>query len=50
MWTTAGLYADPGIDYYEQKYHEHLLNALRKKAQSLGFELIAQSTATESAS
>ena len=50
MWTTAGQYADPGVDYYEQKYHEQVLNNLRKKAQSLGFDLIAQPTATESVS
>ena len=28
MWRIAGLYADPGIDYYEQTYHEQVLNNL----------------------
>ncbi len=50
MWTTKGLYTDPGMDYYEQKYQDQILNNLRKKAQSLGFDLIAQPTATESVS
>ncbi|MBV8883411.1 MAG: hypothetical protein JO235_05345 [Chroococcidiopsidaceae cyanobacterium CP_BM_RX_35] len=47
MWTTSGQYADPGLDYYEQRYQEQVLNKLRKKAQSLGFDLIAQSSAPE---
>ena len=46
MWTTTGQYADPGMDYYEQKYHEQVLNNLRKKAQSLGFDLVSHSTTT----
>ena len=50
MWTTAGQYVDPGLDYYEQKYHEHMLSNLRKKAQSLGFDLVAQSSDTSSLS
>jgi transposase len=40
MWTTAGEYSDPGIDYYEQKYNEQILNNLRKKAHALGLELV----------
>ncbi len=46
MWTTHGTYTDPGMDYYEQKYHQRILNNLKKKAQSLGFELVAQANAT----
>ena len=47
MWTDAGQYSDPGMDYYEQRYQEQALSNLRKKAQSLGFELVPQSTPTE---
>jgi hypothetical protein len=47
MWATTGQYADPGMDYYEQRYHEQVLNNLQKKAQSLGFDLIAQPSITE---
>lgn len=50
MWTTTELYADPGMDYYEQRYQEQILNNLRKKAQSLGFDLIAQPSVTEGVS
>lgn len=41
MWTTTGLYADPGLDYYEKKYSEQVLTNLRKKAHALGLELVA---------
>ncbi len=47
IWTTGGQYADPGMDYYEQRYQEQVLNHLRSKAHSLGFDLVAQPTATE---
>lgn len=50
MWTTSGEYADPGMDYYEQRYHERVVSNLKKKAQSLGFELVAQPPAPESVS
>lgn len=36
-------YTDPGADYYQQQYRERMVNNLKKKAQSLGFELVAQS-------
>jgi hypothetical protein len=38
------------MDYYEQRYQEQILNNLRKKAQSLGFDLIAQPSVTEGVS
>jgi transposase len=50
MWTSAGQYADPGVDYYELKYHEQVLNHLRKKALSLGFQLVPQPPVTEGVS
>lgn len=40
MWTTTGLYSDPGMDYYEKKYNEQVLNNLKKKALALGLELV----------
>jgi len=50
MWTTTGQYTNPGMDYYEQKYQEQILNNLKKKAQSLGYYLVAQTPATASVS
>ena len=32
-------YRDPGVDYYEERYRERLLNSLQKKAHMLGFQL-----------
>ena len=43
LWTTRQAYSDPGADYYEQQYRERMVHNLKKKAQSLGFELVAQS-------
>lgn len=43
LWTTGENYSDPGVDYYQQKYREQMINNLKKKAVSLGFELVAQS-------
>jgi transposase len=43
LWTRGEAYVDPGIDYYEQKYQERLVQNLTKKAHSLGFELVPQS-------
>lgn len=47
LWTTGRAYTDPGVDYYEQRYQERLLNNLKKKAQLLGFDLVAQSSVAE---
>lgn len=47
MWATTGLYADPGIDYYEHKYQEQVLKNLRKKAHALGLELVLISQDTQ---
>ena len=40
MWTTAGQYTDPGMDYYEQQYHDRIVKNLQKKAGALGLELV----------
>jgi hypothetical protein len=50
MWTEGKEYADPGLDYYEQRYQERVVNNLKKKAQSLGFELVAQPEAAANVS
>ena len=43
LWTTGETYCDPGVDYYEQQYRERMINNLKKKAVSFGFELVPQS-------
>jgi transposase len=40
MWTTAGQYSDPGMDYYEKKYQELMLKNLQKKADAFGLQLV----------
>jgi transposase len=40
LWRSGGTYAAPGVNYYEQRYQEQIVKNLRKKAQSLGFELV----------
>ncbi|WP_445632534.1 Transposase [Nostoc sp. DSM 114161] len=42
LWTSGGDYTDPGMDYYEQRYRERMVNNLHKRAQAFGFELIPQ--------
>lgn len=42
LWTSGGDYQDPGMDYYEQRYQERVINNLQKKALALGFELVPQ--------
>lgn len=43
LWTKGEAYVDPGVDYYEQKYQDRLIQNLTKKAHSLGFDLSPQS-------
>ena len=33
-------YLDPGADFYEQRYKSRVLSNLRRRAASLGFELV----------
>lgn len=42
LWTSGTAFADPGIDAYEERYHERIINNLKKKAHALGFDLVAQ--------
>ncbi|WP_347277828.1 hypothetical protein [Leptolyngbya sp. FACHB-711] len=50
LWSTDGIYTDPGENYYEQKYRERLVKHLKKTAQSLGFEVVPQSSIVQSVS
>ena len=34
-------YADPGASYYEQRYRQRVLDNLRRRAQQMGFTLVA---------
>jgi transposase len=47
LWTSGGAYTDPGIDAYERQYRHRTVKYLQKKARALGFDLVAQPTATE---
>ena len=47
LWTSGGEYTDPGLDYYELRYQERLVQNLHKNAQALGFELVALSQVGE---
>lgn len=40
LWPLGGSYVEPGVDYYEQRYRERMVNNLQKKAQALDIELI----------
>lgn len=35
-------YVDPGVTYYEQQYRDRTIRNLKRKAATLGFELVAQ--------
>ena len=39
--TLGGGYDDSGVNYYEQRYQEQIVKGLRKKAQAMGFDLVA---------
>ena len=45
LWTKKESYLDQGADYYEQQYRERVLTNLKKRAPSLGFELVEVSSA-----
>ena len=49
MWTTAGQYADPGMNYYEQRYQDLILHNLKKKADAFGLELVPKSQEPQNA-
>jgi len=41
LWTTKESYLDKGADYYEQQYQKRTLKHISKKAESLGYQLVA---------
>ncbi len=47
LWTSGDAYTDPGVDAYEQRYRDRMLQNLKKKAQAFGLELIPISNPTE---
>jgi transposase len=47
LWTSGAAFVDPGVDAYEQRYHERIVNNLKKKAHALGFDLVAQPVITQ---
>jgi transposase len=40
MWRYRDVYQDPGLAHYETTYHERTLASLRKRAASIGFDLV----------
>ena len=40
MLTKGEAYTDQGQDYYEQRYREHLVNQITKRAEKLGLKLV----------
>lgn len=47
LWTSGEAFVAPSIDAYEQQYHDRMLKNLKKKAQTLGLELIPIPTPLE---
>jgi hypothetical protein len=44
LYNTLGhgaAYVDPGVDYYEERYRRRTLDNLRRRAESLGLQLVA---------
>ncbi len=42
VWSTGEPYKDYGADNYQQQYQEKMVSNLKKKAKSLGYEIIAE--------
>lgn len=43
-------YADPGAEYYEERYKRRVIDNLARRARSLGFELVQNNVAAEGVS
>jgi hypothetical protein len=43
-------YSDPGLDHYEERYRQRVLHNLQRRAKSLGFSLIANTTGIQGVS
>ena len=46
MLTKGTAYVDAGQEYYEERYRSRVLQNLKRKAQELGFELVAMQRGT----
>ncbi|RCJ32514.1 hypothetical protein A6770_19105 [Nostoc minutum NIES-26] len=47
LWTSGDQFIDPGVDAYEQRYRERVVNNLKKKALAFGLELTPISDSTQ---
>ncbi|HEY9799244.1 MAG TPA: hypothetical protein V6D25_02710 [Leptolyngbyaceae cyanobacterium] len=47
LWTSGDQFIDPGVDAYEQRYRERVVNNLKKKAFAFGLELTPISNSTQ---
>jgi transposase len=47
LWTNGDQFIDPGVDAYEQRYRERVVNNLKKKALAFGLELTPISDSTQ---
>jgi hypothetical protein len=43
-------YADPGAEYYEERYKRRVIDNLQRRAQGLGFRLVQNGAAAEGVS
>ena len=43
-------YADPGAEYYEERYKRRVIGNLERRARSFGFKLVQNDVATEGVS
>lgn len=50
LWTHGGDFVDLGVDAYEQKYQQRLVQNLQRTAHCLGFELVTQLSGADSVS
>ena len=42
-------YVDAGQDYYEQQYHQRVLQNLQRKARAMGYQLVAVESTDQAA-
>lgn len=47
LWTSPGTYDPSLLDYHQEQHTQRTINYLRRKARSLGFQLVPQPVATQ---
>jgi hypothetical protein len=47
IWSNGDSYLDPGVETYEQKYRERMLDQLQRKVHLLGFDIVSKSDVAE---